>query len=105
MAGVFGTTHFTLSDHEDFIRGHGTQVIVFVCLNCPCLTAEHLHDPNRQVAASRLARWLGLSDLDLAALVLVFAPEVDVRYERVFAYLQDDVTRKRPTLDLLAGLL
>ena len=25
------------------------------------------------------------------------APEIDLRYERLYAYLQDDVTRRRPT--------
>src|SRR5262249_51327159 len=31
--------------------------------------------------------------------------EIDLRYERVFAYLQDDVTRKRPTVELALNLL
>ncbi|NER38954.1 MAG: ATP-binding protein [Oscillatoria sp. SIO1A7] len=42
-------------------------------------------------------------DLDIAAIAL--APELDRRYERLYAYLQDDVTRKRPTVDLVLNLL
>lgn len=33
------------------------------------------------------------------------APELDLRYERVYAFLQDDVTRRRPTVDLALNLL
>src|SRR5262249_7349060 len=53
----------------------------------------------------RMAEWLGLTNVDLAILALVLAPDVDLRYERVYAYLQDDITRKRPSIDLLANLL
>ena len=42
-------------------------------------------------------------DLDIAAIAL--APELDRRYERLYAYLQDDVNRKRPTVDLVLNLL
>lgn len=60
------------------------------------------------VKASRLA-WLkqtfDLSDFDLALIVIALAPELDLRYERLYAYLQDDVTRRRPTVDLALNLL
>src|SRR5688500_1463722 len=55
----------------------------------------------------RLA-WLrdvfGLSGFDLDVLILAIAPEIDLRYERLYAYLQDDATRKRPTVDLALNL-
>jgi hypothetical protein len=38
-------------------------------------------------------------------LLICLAPEIDLRYERLYAYLQDDVTRKRPTVDLALNLL
>jgi AAA+ superfamily predicted ATPase len=47
----------------------------------------------------------GLEQFDLDTLLLALAPEVDLRYERLFGYLQDDVTRKRPTVDLAISLL
>lgn len=56
---------------------------------------------------SRLAylrRAFGLSPFDIDALVLALAPEFDLRYEAVYAYLQDDVTRKRPSVDLALNL-
>jgi len=53
--------------------------------------------------------WLGqafaLTPFDLAVIVIALAPEIDLRYERLYAYLQDDVTRKRPTVDLALNLL
>ena len=33
------------------------------------------------------------------------ALEVDLKYERLYAYLQDDVTKKRPTVNLVLNLL
>lgn len=57
---------------------------------------------------SRLA-WLKesfeLSDFDLDLILIALAPEIDLRYERLYAYLQDDVTRKRPSVDLALNLL
>ncbi|MBV9201159.1 MAG: AAA family ATPase [Alphaproteobacteria bacterium] len=54
-------------------------------------------------------RWLvgefALTAFQAAALVIAFAPELDLRYERLFAYLQDDVGKRRPTVDLLLRLL
>ena len=38
-------------------------------------------------------------------LLLCLAPEVDLRYERLFGYLQDDITKKRPSVDLALNLL
>lgn len=49
-------------------------------------------------------RW-ELTDFDHAVLLLALAPEMDLRYERIYAYLQDDVTRRKPTVDLALNLL
>jgi len=47
----------------------------------------------------------GLSDFELDVILLALAPEVDGRYERLYGYLQDDVSRKRPTVGLALDLL
>ncbi|HEY4265155.1 MAG TPA: AAA family ATPase [Micropepsaceae bacterium] len=52
-----------------------------------------------------IARKLRLSNIDLAILLIVLAPDLDLRYERIYGYLQDDIARKRPTQDLIANLL
>jgi ATP-dependent 26S proteasome regulatory subunit len=46
-----------------------------------------------------------LTPFDRDALLLALAPELDVRYERLYAYLQDDITRKKPSVDLILNLL
>lgn len=70
-------------------------------------TNEPLPDPIDS-NTSRLA-WLkqvfGLSPFDIDIILIALAPELDLRYERLYAYLQDDVTKKRPTMDLALNLL
>jgi hypothetical protein len=46
---------------------------------------------------------LDLFELDV--LLIALAPELDLRYERIYAYLQDDVSRRRPSVDLAVSLL
>jgi hypothetical protein len=53
-----------------------------------------------------LARRFDCTDVDLVALVLCLAPEVDLACQGVYAYLNDDATRRLPTValcDRLAG--
>src|SRR5262245_32242335 len=47
----------------------------------------------------------GLSQIEKDIVLVVLAPELDLRYERLYAYLQDDVSKKRPTVDLALNLL
>ena len=53
----------------------------------------------------RLASVFGLDRFDLDILLVALAPVLDLRYEKLYAYLQDDVTRKRPTINLALDLL
>jgi AAA+ superfamily predicted ATPase len=46
-----------------------------------------------------------LQPLDAYILLLCLAPDLDRRYERVFAYLQDDMSQRRVTINLLMNLL
>jgi AAA+ superfamily predicted ATPase len=52
-----------------------------------------------------LGRTFGLSALERAAVTVCLAPELRRRYDRLYAYLQDDITRKRPSVDLILELL
>ncbi|NES77318.1 MULTISPECIES: ATP-binding protein [unclassified Okeania] len=52
-----------------------------------------------------LKQTFDLSEFDLDLMLIALAPEIDLRYERLYAYLQDDVTRKRPSVDLALNLL
>jgi|SRR5919106_230081 hypothetical protein len=48
-----------------------------------------------------LTRTFGLTPFDIDTLLVCLAPEIDGRYERLYAYLHDDVTRKRPSVNLV----
>ncbi|MFE5689587.1 ATP-binding protein [Streptomyces sp. NPDC056512] len=52
-----------------------------------------------------LGRLFGLTPLELGAVVIALAPELRRKYDRLYAYLQDDITRKRPSVDLMLELL
>lgn len=52
----------------------------------------------------RLARLFQLTRFDLDALLVCLAPELELKYEKLYAYLQDDVTRKRPSMNLILNL-
>jgi hypothetical protein len=74
----------------------------------PVLRAEDAAPEAPDAGFTRLS-WLadayGLSPFERDTVLVALAPEVDLRYERLYAYLQDDVTRRRPTVDLALNLL
>jgi AAA+ superfamily predicted ATPase len=52
-----------------------------------------------------LRQLFGLDPFDLDVLLICAAIELDLRYEKLYAYLQDDVTKKKPSIDLILNLL
>jgi hypothetical protein len=54
---------------------------------------------------AEVATSFSLVDEELRLLCFVLAPEIDGRYATAIGVLQDDLTRRRPGLTLLAGLL
>jgi SpoVK/Ycf46/Vps4 family AAA+-type ATPase len=51
------------------------------------------------------ASLFGLSDFEVQVVIVCLAPEVDKKYDKLYAYLQDDITRKKPSIDLVLDLL
>ena len=51
-----------------------------------------------------LSRLFQLTPFQQNVLLLALAPQLDRKYEKLYAYLQDDVTRKAPTVDLAMTL-
>jgi hypothetical protein len=47
----------------------------------------------------------GLPRTALDILLVCLAPELDTRYGEIYAYLQNDVSRRHPTIDLILNLL
>jgi AAA+ superfamily predicted ATPase len=52
----------------------------------------------------RLVRLFGLSHFEEWCVLLCLAPELDRKYERLYAYLQDDLSQKKPRVDLALKL-
>jgi len=57
-----------------------------------------------ELALPSLAQRFGLGRFEERCLLLALAPEVDRKYDKLYAYVQDDITRKRPTVDLALRL-
>jgi hypothetical protein len=75
----------------------------------PDLAAEHARlMAQRPVDADspldRLAALFDLGPFERDVLLLALAPELDLRFERIYAYIQDDVSRRRPSVDLALSL-
>ncbi|WP_405942101.1 AAA family ATPase [Streptomyces sp. NBC_00207] len=51
-----------------------------------------------------LATRFALEPLDLDLLLVAMAPDLDARFERLYGYLNDDLTRRRPTVGLALEL-
>ncbi|MFH9672541.1 AAA family ATPase [Streptomyces sp. NPDC017405] len=65
------------------------------------------HDPWQPPPGSvlgTLAARFGLSALDLDLLLIAVAPDLDARFEQLYGYLNDDLTRRRPTVGLALEL-
>lgn len=53
----------------------------------------------------QLAHLFNLSFFEREAVLICLAPELRRSYDLLYAYLQDDITRKRPSVDLVLDLL
>lgn len=70
--------------------------------------ADCIEEARRQGARLRFAELCALLELDAFerdALLICLAPALDLRYAELYAYLQNDLTRKWPSIDLILDLL
>jgi ATP-dependent 26S proteasome regulatory subunit len=58
-----------------------------------------------ELRLANLQQYFELTRFDIDALLICLVVELDLRYERLYAYLHDDVTRKKPSVELLLNLL
>jgi ATPase family associated with various cellular activities (AAA) len=95
-----------LSDeHVDRLLARGALPVTLDWSDDADLAA--LEDEARRVEAAGgsirlplLARRAGLDGLDVDFLLVALAPDLDARFERLYGYLNDDVTRRRATIGL-----
>ncbi len=67
--------------------------------------ADQARRQGQPTRLEQLATTFGLERFELDALLLCLAPALDLRYEHLYGYLQDDVTRKFATVNLVLDLL
>jgi AAA+ superfamily predicted ATPase len=58
-----------------------------------------------ELRLERLARLFGLDEVSRDCLLISLAPEVEPRFEKIYAYLQDDVSKRTPRVQLVFDLL
>ena len=66
---------------------------------------DDAHSRGNNLRLRSIKHIFGLSEFEWWAFVICLAPSLDLRYERIYAYLQDDVTRISPSVDLILDLL
>jgi hypothetical protein len=69
----------------------------------PAVVGE-LDAPAPGTRLSELAGHFDLAPVDVELLLVAMAPDVDARFERLYGYLNDDVTRRRATVGLALEL-
>jgi len=52
-----------------------------------------------------LARLFNLTPFDMQTVIICLAPELERKYDKLYVYLQDDITRKKPSAELVLDLL
>ena len=66
--------------------------------------ADRAEEGGAGIRLRALARAFSLDDLDVEVLLVALAPDVDPRFERLYAYLHDDVSRRRASIGLALEL-
>ncbi|MGB9939400.1 AAA family ATPase [Methanosarcina sp.] len=59
----------------------------------------------RELRFHRLSELFGLDPFEIDILLIGLAPELDLKYEKLYAYLQNDMNKKKPTVDLALAVL
>ena len=68
------------------------------------LTSQGSQADRANTSLSYITKLFHLDRTEQLCLLLCLAPEIDSRYAKVFAFLQDDVTRKQPSIELALKL-
>ncbi len=89
-----------VTDESDALRAQASALRREITERRQAALAQGVYLPLAQ-----LAHAFALTSLEEQLLLICLAPEFDLRYEKFYAYLQDDVARKRPSLGLACRLL
>ena len=67
-------------------------------------TADEWEEAGETLRLRKVARTFGLDLVDVDLVLTALAPDLDPRFERLYGYLNDDVTRRRASLGLALEL-
>lgn len=95
--------HVNPEDAEQLLQRKPAAPVFQLNSQLPTESISNLIKQDSRLA--RLIQTFGLSDFDLDIITIALAPELDRRYDRLYAYLQDDVRCQRPRVDLALNLL
>ena len=62
--------------------------------------ADTAESDGAELRLRQLARRFELAEIDVELLLIALAPDIDARFERLYGYLQDDVSRRRASIGL-----
>lgn len=62
-------------------------------------------DKGKELRLHIIKNLFDLSPFEVDILLICLLPELDLKYEKLYSYLHDDVTKKKPTVDLVMCLL
>lgn len=68
------------------------------------LAADEAEEAGHRLRLREIAATFGLSPLDVDLLLVALAADLDPRFEQFFGYLNDDVTRRRPSVAVALAL-
>jgi len=97
---VFGSRQELLED----IRIEGLKVIGAVREEIDAKKEGSLKK-GTELRLHTLSELFSLDPFEIDILLIGLAPELDLKYEKLYSYLQNDVTKRRPTVDLALTLL
>ncbi len=85
--------------------GHGDELVAAVELLAGVEAgADAAEAGGSDLRLRRLARSFDLTPLDIEILLVALAPDLDPKFERLYGYLNDDVSRRRASIGLALEL-
>jgi Winged helix domain, variant/ATPase family associated with various cellular activities (AAA) len=96
---------YVTDEQVDEMLAHGTASRVIAWDDASAVReleeeAADMESTGVDIRLRSLARRAGLDDLDLDLLLVTLAPDLDPRFERLYGYLNDDVSRRRASVGL-----
>jgi ATP-dependent 26S proteasome regulatory subunit len=104
---ILTATPFQQGDRSPRRKDPATLTLAQPLVQSEADIAEREKESRRRGLTLRLhelGRLFNLSRFDIDTLLVCLLPELNLKHQRLYAYLQDDVTRKSPSVDLALRL-